>query len=410
MHRRQFITGSVVGGVGFLAGCGRLGGATGNSGGNSGSGSGPPNFDTPSVSAPTEVAFGTEFHLTVSISNTGAQDGKFTGIIRSTADTFEYEEDISMTVASGETASTETEAITLPAVGEYSFVLSAATEYEVTTTDDEVQARTVDDGVSGDLDTVTVTVTAQTLRAGESIDLDEETQLQIDSVSIETMLFGGQNGEYPNSVIRAEADQIFAVYEATIKSTGDGTVWRPSEVTIPNGSFYDLGTFTLYDYGENLASRVTLDGGETRSGFFFTTYPREEMRAGAPLEIQTDTETSKPEYKWEFDVDPAAGFPEFQIADVTAPKTTPVGEPFDMTVTIANRGESAGTVRGLLQTPAALFGWDLIAAAHPTPVVEAEIDPGSEEAVTFTYEFEEPDEGTLRLSPFEDTEWEVTGR
>lgn len=362
------------------------------------------------MSAPTEVGFGTEFRLTVSMSNTGGQDGEFTGTIRSTTETFEYEQDVSMTVASGETGSFETEPVKLPGVGEYSFVLIDETEYEVSTSDGEIQTNTVDDGLSGDLDTVTVTVTPQTLTAGDAVDLDDETRLRIDSVSIEEMVFVGEQDGYPNSVVKAESDQIFAVYEATVESTGDGTLWKPTDLKIPNGEFYDIGLGTLYESGENLALRENLDAGETHSGFFFTTYPRDELQKGAPLEIQTDTETSEPEYRWEFDVDPANGLPDFEIADVAAPETAPVGEPFDMTVTIANTGERGGTVRGLLQTPAAFGAWDLLTSASPSPVVELEVDAGAEATATFTYEFEEPDEGTVRLGPFEETEWEIAGR
>lgn len=418
MHRRRFIAAGAAAGVSLLAGCGgeetgadpgAADGESNDNGNSGGSHSGRANFENPSLQAPEEIQFGTEFELTVEVSNSGGETGEFTGTIRSTTESFEFETDVSMSVPAGETATTTTEPIAAPAVGEYEFLLSDDTEYSVTTEGDDVQTETVVDGLSGELDTTTVNVISYQLSAGEAIDIDDETQLQIDGVSFETTVYSGYDDSYPNSVIRAEAEEVYALYDVTVRSTGGDTYWDPSQIEIPGGSFYGLGGFTLFDYGENLGQRRSIDDGETVSGFFFVTCSRDAVADGAPVELQTNLENEPPEYRWTFDSVETDGFPRFERTSVDAPETVPAGESFEMSIDVTNAGEGAGTFRGLLQTVSG-FSWDTVIDADPGPAPEVDIDAGATASVSFTLSIEDSGESTYRLKPWDDREWEITAR
>lgn len=408
MNRRRFLGISLTSGASLIAGCGGNGSnSDGQSGGNS---DGRPNFESASLTAPSEVPFGTEFSLTIEANNSGGE-GEFTATVVSTSESLSFEQDIQATVPSGESIEIETDPISPPGVGEYEFKLTDEKEYEIVTEGSEVQSETVVDGLSGEIDRATVTVVSQAMSPGEAVDIEDGLMLSVGGVEFEKTIYtGSRDDEYPQGVIRAEDGDVFAMYDVTLENTGENSkIWDPGLVHLPNGEFYDLGNVPLYDYEENLGVNTSVSSGQTISGYFIVTYDSENIESGLPVEIQTDSETDTPEYSWTFDSVQAGPFPRFEVTDLDVPETASVGEEIDFTVTVSNTGEANGTVRTLLQTTrVAVVGWGGIRDPISTPAVAEEIEAGESRALTVSYSCPVDGEFGFRLYPFEDSTWKTT--
>ncbi len=376
---------------------------------------GPPSFEDISLSSPETVTVESEFRLTVSATNTGGETGTYEDTIQLLSSSLNDEEpenepavEEPVTIESVAPGETGEATITMPAfdlVNDYEFTLADADS------------------------TVTVRPEPMTGSVGTTFAIGNSLQVAITDVSIQESVFhpidrvSGLSTSEEVGAFMAPSRHMLAIVSITAENRGTAVVSA------------DAGTIGIrdaewYGSGEGLPDAVLgrsesrfyngelpeINPSESVSGYYIALVPQETARGTIEITGQADATETLPERVWTASPEgEARQLPNMTLNSIGVPETTPLGQDYEIMFSVANEGDSPGTLRGVIQSGG--DEWEQLGTASGNAnietdrpmsgVVQQELQPGESTEITVANFAVLNGEFTYRFQPF-DQEWQVS--
>jgi hypothetical protein len=338
LDRRTLLVGSAAGLAG-LAGCSGLTGGDGGDGGNSTDGqgtatdaitaadSGPARFSKVQIRGPDEVAVNEEFSLTVSAANVGGTKGDFTSTL--TVDVGGLQRDGSVKiedVSPGERKQTTIDGLTLSYVTDVSFLITDhAAEHAVS-----VAQATRDFGESFEVRDASVAVQDVRYDATYLVGSGEDQQA-----------FAPQSGDVFGLVL--------------LRVEGDGSSIVDTHFTIPGGTVASrLGYIAVSD----LLDRINAPGQQLSdlegSGQAWILAEFDAEAVSDPVIKFDANRDGEMDVRWSGE--PSEPAPLLSVESIETPDSAEIGTEQTATIELANNGEGAADVAGIIQRESGQIG------------------------------------------------------
>lgn len=420
LTRRQMIaSGSTVGAL-ALAGCGSGSSSGGNSSGAEGNetnsqsandsaeGGGQASFDKVNLTGPENATVDEAFNLSLSVTNSGGENGTFNGTV-----TVDADQDQNQDQDSNHTQKVEIEDVApnqsgTADVGPFNF--STAANYTIS-----IDGQQVNHSISAE---------PITLSRGDSHPFKNGIRATVESVSFQPAIHydlspsNGQKQQAEVGLFQAKSDQILMVTQVSLENTGNSeAVFTPqppsngsdSGSNTDDASVYPAQGSVVTSFGNvGLEATKEIDGdpiietplsaGEKRSGWLLSQVPRKAAAGSISLIHQRDAADGPAEVAWK--IPPKQGskrsLPQFTLEKFKMESPREITDGAAYTVTVKNEGDGPGTFRGLLAV-----GGDSSGSSQLLRKLSTTIKPGSSKSIEGTHDRPYLGTKTYQLTPFD---------
>ncbi|MGN8216733.1 hypothetical protein ACTG0T_00040 [Halococcus morrhuae DSM 1307] len=382
-NRRQFLAAGTTAGLALLAGCGSTTGSNNTTATSTSTPipttSGPAQFGRAALLGPSTVTLGKPFRLTLEVTNVGGETGTLNTDIHVTDGRSTIDQPIKRTIDPGERVKIQTDPVQFDIADSYTF----------------------DVGISKV--SHTVSVQPKTAAYGTTFDLSDTLKGTAKSIEFRPAILYSPAGGSQTLLEQASSNQLLAVTRVDLENAGSQPASIGGEFELKNGELRQtLGSTTPLSAakieGKPLTS-LRLSPGQQRSGWLLGEIPRSKARKAVSVVYQRDTSETPPELEWTST--PKQGtreLPQFAIESFQLPKRVTQGENATANVTIANKGNSTRTFRGLIESRTGNSGnWGGVAP------ITAQVRPG--QSIQRNVTINSSADGTIsyRLAPFNQT-------
>ena len=384
VHRRQFLAASTTAGLALLAGCESITGennstnATPTSTPNPTT-SGPARFARAALTGPSKVTLGKPFRLTLDVTNVGGETGTLSTNIRVSGGRSTLSRPVERTIDPGERVKIQTDPIQFDVADSYTFTVGKSKVSH------------------------TVTVQPKTAAFGTTLNLSDTLKGTVKSIAFHPAILYSSSGSNQARLEQASSNQLLAVTRVDLENVGSQPASLDGTFQLANGEMQQmLGNSTPLSAakieGKPLTS-LQLSPGQQRSGWVLGEIPRSNARKEVTVIYQRDTSRTPPELEWTST--PKQGtrdLPQFAIESFQLPNTVTQGENATANVTIANKGNSTRTFRGLVESRVGDSGdWRSFAP------ITARVQPGQSVQQNLTINSSSNGSVSYRLAPFKKT-------
>jgi hypothetical protein len=290
---------------------------------------GPPYFERVTIEAPSSVAVGEDFTLTVKATNTGGRDGDFT-----------------TTLTTGSGGFTTDTSIRIPDVGRGEAESTTIGPFQFETVQD-LTFRITDYAVRHEL-----SVEPAIAAVGEEIAVSDGLSATLDIAEYRDSFyytnedFGGE--QYTDFYYSFE-ETVLAIAEMTVRNDGDTQVAiRESDVEMggETAAGFELPDVANPSFlpGTSVVGQ-TVAPGSSATGWLLLRPKHALLDSGARVTLDHGG-SDDPDFIWEQSAAPEV--PEFHVTSVDLPSEVEIGAEAEVSLTVENRGEAAGTFNGRL--------------------------------------------------------------
>ncbi|UOO97221.1 DUF4352 domain-containing protein (plasmid) [Halococcus dombrowskii] len=382
-NRRQFLAAGTAAGLALLAGCGSTTGSNNTTATSTSTPipttSGPAQFGRAALLGPSTVTLGESFRLTLDVANVGGETGTLTTNIRVSDGRSILDQPIERTIDSGERVKIQTDPIQFDVADSYTFSVGISKVSH------------------------TVTVEPKTAAFGTTFDLLDTLKATVKSIDFQPAVLYSPSGGNQTLLQQPSSNRLLAVTRVDLENVGSQSASLDGEFQLTNGELRrTLGTNTPLSAAKidgKPLSDVQLSAGQQRSGWLLGEIPRSTARKAVSIIYQRDSTGTSPELKWTNT--PQQGtrdLPQFAIESFQLPNEVTEGESATANVTIANKGNSTWTFRGLIESRTGNNGnWGGVAP------ITTQVRPG--QSIQQNVSINSSADGTVsyRLAPFNQT-------
>lgn len=392
MLRRRYLAFAGTVALPTVAGCGSNGDPGSEPAGTDSPSHEPADIEVVSLSAPGNTEVGTEATVEVTAENTGGTTGSYEDRLVVAEGNSEFSADVLLTVEPGQRA-TEV----------YTFRPQFADEYVI-----ELERS----GVS-----TTIATDPVTYAVGETVPISGDLEATLRSVELRDSLFYeaettsiGSPDRVDPAVLDAPSDRSLVLLRLRLENVGTGEVsFDRSLLSLGDGTFYEglprgepIGNATIE--GKPL-NRTTLEPSQIAEGWLLGQVTDTETEGGFEVLVQRDTRRTPAEATWDVPAGRLEPTPEFELASVDAPATSRANQSYELTLTVKNTADVAGTFRGVLEYEGS-DDWLRLRTASRSRF-ETAFDAGERRTFTVTNESAETGTFTYQLSPLAN-QWQTT--